>query len=548
MDRLFLVPMVDGFLIVLWFLLITKCERFFTKNHKEQSSQYDFSVIMSVYNMEKYISEAVTSLLEQTIGFADHVQLIFVNDGSTDSSESICLQYKKMFPHNIDYIFKPNGGLSSARNIGLKHVKGRYVNFLDPDDKWSPNALKEIQEFLEMHQDVDIVAGRMQYFEASTRFHLLDYKFNATRVVDITREYDCIQLSVASAFIKATSINGLQFLEQISSAEDARFINTILLGTGKYGLVREAVYYYRQRKAGTSLVQNRYRDKSFFLTTPVVVFQYLLNISKSVSKKAVPYIQYLTLYDLQGRLLPLKNHPLTSAELINYLDVLRQLIKEIDDHIILTYRGMNLEWKLFCLEQKYDYNINSKLTLKNMILYFDSFPLFSPTNYSFFRDRVKVDYNSTNLIVSMHEQSILPQHAYNIGIQTPQAFYRCSSKQSLDYKLQTVFGSYPRSRSISCSIPLRTENQFQLVLALNDGKVSKVHVGVYQSYLAVNSTLGSSINCSHDGRCLVKVGPQRRCLVRCKSCLFLILCVFSLIFSFAWKVSKHYLKKGAKLH
>ena len=68
------------------------------------------SVVIPVYKVEKYLAETVDSVIAQTIGFEDNIQIIFVNDGSPDNSEKICLEYRERYPDNILYINKPNGG------------------------------------------------------------------------------------------------------------------------------------------------------------------------------------------------------------------------------------------------------------------------------------------------------------------------------------------------------------------------------------------------------------------------------------------------------
>lgn len=88
------------------------------------------SVIVPVYNVEKYITRCLTSLVNQTI---DDLEIILVNDGSKDNSEQIIRQFKKDYK-NIIYVKKENGGLSSARNFGLIYATGEYVAFLDSDD------------------------------------------------------------------------------------------------------------------------------------------------------------------------------------------------------------------------------------------------------------------------------------------------------------------------------------------------------------------------------------------------------------------------------
>ncbi len=89
------------------------------------------SIIVPVYNVEKYIDRCISSLLKQTL---EDLELIIVNDGSTDSSKKIIEKYLKKYPSKIKYFEKENGGLSSARNFGLKYATGEYVGFLDSDD------------------------------------------------------------------------------------------------------------------------------------------------------------------------------------------------------------------------------------------------------------------------------------------------------------------------------------------------------------------------------------------------------------------------------
>ena len=111
-------------------------------------SKYKYSVVMPVYNVEKYLEEAILSVINQTIGFKENIQLIIVNDGSKDNSEKIALKYEKMYPKNIVYIKQKNAGVCSARNKGFEYVEGEYVNFMDSDDKWDLNAFKYIGDFI----------------------------------------------------------------------------------------------------------------------------------------------------------------------------------------------------------------------------------------------------------------------------------------------------------------------------------------------------------------------------------------------------------------
>ena len=163
---------------------------------------FAFSIVMSVYNVEEFINEAVDSLITQDIGFTENVQIVFVNDGSTDRSGEICEEYQKLYPENIIVIHKANGGLSSARNEGLKYVTGRYVNFFDPDDLLSSNTLSQVYNFFSKHdEEIDMVSIPMYLFGAQTGEHILNNKFKkGTRIINLKTEYSSIQLSSASAF------------------------------------------------------------------------------------------------------------------------------------------------------------------------------------------------------------------------------------------------------------------------------------------------------------------------------------------------------------
>ena len=187
------------------------------------SKCYLFSVIIPIYNTKRYLDDSIGSLLNQTIGFKK-IQVILINDGSTDNSEEICKKYKKKYQKNFVYIRISHSGVSKARNVGLSYAKGIFINFLDADDKWDSNAFRSAFIFFKLNKDVDLASGRMKYFETKNNYHFLDYKFYKTRKVNLTKEYNCIQLSSSSSFFKASIIKGQNFEEGVISGEDVKFI------------------------------------------------------------------------------------------------------------------------------------------------------------------------------------------------------------------------------------------------------------------------------------------------------------------------------------
>src|SRR5206468_4606745 len=120
------------------------------------------SVIMIFLNEERFIREAVESVLKQTY---KNWELIFVDDGSTDGSTAIARQFARNYPQRIRYFEHKdhqNLGMSLSRNRGFDESRGRYIAILDADDVLFPQALKEQVETLEGYPDVSMVYGRVQ--------------------------------------------------------------------------------------------------------------------------------------------------------------------------------------------------------------------------------------------------------------------------------------------------------------------------------------------------------------------------------------------------
>ena len=99
------------------------------------------SVIVPVYNVEKYLERCINSIVNQTL---QDIEIIFIDDGSTDNSKKIIDKYMLNYSEKIKYLYKENGGLSSARNYGIPYAKGEYIAFLDSDDYIEPTMYEEM--------------------------------------------------------------------------------------------------------------------------------------------------------------------------------------------------------------------------------------------------------------------------------------------------------------------------------------------------------------------------------------------------------------------
>ena len=115
------------------------------------------SIVIPIYNNEKYIERCLDSLVSQTL---DDLQVLMINDGSTDGTEEICLRYERQYP-NFEYHYKENGGSASARNVGLEHAVGEYVGFVDSDDYVEPTMFEKMYSAAKEHHDADMVFNAM---------------------------------------------------------------------------------------------------------------------------------------------------------------------------------------------------------------------------------------------------------------------------------------------------------------------------------------------------------------------------------------------------
>lgn len=323
----------------------------------ESEYSFEFSVVMAVYNVEPFLREAVESLIAQDFGF-ERIQLIMVDDGSVDSSGAICDEYAQQYPENVVVIHKENGGVSSARNEGMKYIKGRYVNFLDSDDKFSKNTFSSVYKFfIKNDSDTDVVAVPRFYFEGKKGAHDLNYRFKkGTRLIDLRKDYTAIQNTSSTAFFTRAGIEGINYETSLAYCEDTLFVGMVLLKKMKIGVVNRGRHYTRKRVAGElSATQKMDDDKNFYLAT-------IENFTKRMIRECIHdygyvprFVQFLLANELQWKIIAQRPicPPLSEEEHAKYLSDIHEVLQYIDDEIIFAQKKMNQEFKLFCLKCKY---------------------------------------------------------------------------------------------------------------------------------------------------------------------------------------------------
>lgn len=121
-----------------------------------------FSILVPVYNVEKYLEQCVESLLDQT--FDGKYEIILVNDGSTDSSGRICDKYAQSHPERVRVIHKKNEGLVSARQTGIEIANGEYTLFVDSDDFVENHLLETVNDCIKRNSNPDMVIYSFKYY------------------------------------------------------------------------------------------------------------------------------------------------------------------------------------------------------------------------------------------------------------------------------------------------------------------------------------------------------------------------------------------------
>ena len=368
-------------------------------------NKYLVSIVMAIYNVEDYLEDAIESIIEQDIGF-ENIQLILVDDGSPDGSGAICDEYAKKYNDNIVVIHKENGGVSTARNEGLKHVQGKYVNFLDSDDKLSPNTIRLVCEFFEKYGDeVDLVSIPLVYFGAKRGGHPLNIKFvEGTRVIDLKKEWNKPQLSLASCFSKSECFANLQFDPVLKYAEDAQLIIKILAEKQKMGVLAEARYLYRQRGSvgASSAIQTSGKTYAWFIPMLEHFSEHSLLYCEEKFGYIPKFAQFNVMHDLQWKFRQ-SNVPegiLSDDEYDYYKTKLFSLINKIDDDVIMEQLNLNTEQKMFVLRCKHPeekINIGRSLYDKKKVCVFCNQVLFAFENAQTYINFIDVHKDSIEI-------------------------------------------------------------------------------------------------------------------------------------------------------
>jgi len=333
-----------------------------------------YSVISAVYNVAPYLDDYFKSLTKQTLDFEKHIYLILVDDGSTDASAEIIQTWQQKYPDNIHYIKKENGGQSSARNLGIQHLKTPWVTFIDPDDFIDKNYFQEVDETINAHRENDLalISCHIQYYFEQYRLYLnrhpLKKCFKDEESPSIIQELtEQIQLSASTAIFKTELIKTLhlKFDTNIKpNFEDAHFVNSYLIAYADKSIffLKSAIYYYRRRKSKNSTIDTAWSKKELFDDVLRLGCQDLFIQAKQKYGYVPVFVQRAVLYHLAWYYRNLMNHNeqivfLSKEEQARFHTLLQELFQEIDIKTIEDFDFANIGFF-----EKYAWSIRYKKT------------------------------------------------------------------------------------------------------------------------------------------------------------------------------------------
>lgn len=216
-----------------------------------------FSIIVPVYQVEKFLPQCVESILSQEFV---NFELILVDDGSTDTCPALCDEYAKK-DHRVKVIHKNNGGVSSARNSGMDVAKGTYICFVDSDDFWkTKKALLYIFDTLTKYSYDIVVLKNVNFYEDTQQFNLICDSFCEndflSSLYDIRmNELVAKQLYDACVWNKVFRRDLMDranlFFEDGIIAEDIDWAARLALVAESVTIINEPVYVYRKRRVGS---------------------------------------------------------------------------------------------------------------------------------------------------------------------------------------------------------------------------------------------------------------------------------------------------------
>lgn len=313
--------------------------------------EFKVSIIVPVYNVEKFLRECLDSLVNQTID-KSLMEVILVNDGSTDSSLEICREYEEKYPF-IKVFSKENEGLSATRNYGIARAKGKYMMFIDSDDMYTKETVERVTDFFDtVYDEVDLVTFFDQPYD-ETKFLPWHFRFNyylkSDGVYDLN-EFPFICQMRINVCVKNIGENNFLFDTTPGfKQEDQEYNNRVLMDKMKIGYCAGGCYLYNKSNQD-SIVTTSFNAITLFETST----EYFERLFSYFPEKIPRYFQAIFFHDVCWKFEQEILYPYHYSEekLAEAKERIAKLLDRVDVYVIYNYPNLKKSQRYYWLSQK----------------------------------------------------------------------------------------------------------------------------------------------------------------------------------------------------
>lgn len=334
----------------------------------------DISIIVPVYNAEKYIVETLESVVSQMTSKV-HFEVLLIDDHSTDGSAEIINDYILKYPEMFKYYVNDKKGVSSARNFGINIATSRYLMFLDSDDILEENSIENLVRFFDANYDkTDIIVYPIfNYYEdiitdetgleiekkVRKVSHFRNRHFTKKSAIYNVNDFYQISQTTMNVVVKNLHLEKILFNENLHFAEDALFNTQYVMRKQTLGFCAEAKYFYRQSHFSSANLN----------ASPVKSANSLIHYAETQFEpyQGIPvprYVQFIVAYELRWRLNSAVNavfpFHFSKRDFTDWENQLADVVRRIDDDLIFElpldryhkYRFLLLKQDYLAFSQK----------------------------------------------------------------------------------------------------------------------------------------------------------------------------------------------------
>ncbi|MDD7389309.1 MAG: glycosyltransferase [Lachnospiraceae bacterium] len=290
-------------------------------------NKYCISVIIPVYNAEKYLEKCLDSIIAQTI--YEEIEVIVVNDGSTDGTDMVLEKYSSAHS-NFTIIKIENGGVSNARNVGMQNAKGEFVTFVDADDWIEPDCYEKMYRVAK-DSSADIVAAGM-FIDAGAEELVVRKLVDEDALIhqiDAVKSYLCgdMDVHVCTKIFRHEVIAAHEFSVNINIAEDRLFVYECIIDSNTVYMMKDCFYHYFQNE--DSVMNQSFSKKNL---DNITVGKKIKKMTRDVYPDMMPYAESMYV-SMECRLY---GELYASSEKRNFEKIYEELKKDIQEYSIFN--------------------------------------------------------------------------------------------------------------------------------------------------------------------------------------------------------------------